>query len=613
MKRFESMAISNLSDNAGVTKNTASEQDPVNNEPMSIDEVIDITLVHCQNLPHSCDSYVSQIKELRNRLARGQLHLAVLGQFNRGKSTFINALIRQKILPTSVLPVTSVPTFISYGEQMSCTVRFLKQKPDLVVKQSIAKIVETLTTYVAEENNPRNQFCVRDVQINCPSPILENGTVLIDTPGFGSTYVHNTRTALDSLVDCDAALFLLSADPPMTQTEVEFLKQVQQYVPRIFFILNKIDLLTNKKDVESVDHFIRQMLISRLGYSSDIKLFHVCAARAERASECNQKDTDWVAGNMETIKSEILEFMIREKYFTLSQALNDKLEDAFNGILSCLQNDIDDFKSPLDLLKKERQELSAQAENIKRSMEKELKLVQIEKTAILKFISEQFGTHKKDMETQVFAHLDNLLNNSSGNMKWIQGLAIAIGRYMTDHFSHLLVTLIAQINKPIRKAAALHSREYGNIADAVQKFVMGASRKAFFHEKLESMEIAIEESWKAQDISKTLDTRIVWTDYLRSRSSKNNHIRGKWESTIKESITQNFDSLDSHLKQIIEEIFDKIKTSMSEEYFFLSQDLDNVVKKKETAIEERLNKNDKPVESLQSMIDVFSKTKKQFC
>lgn len=579
-------------------------------EPLSIDELIDSALVHCERLPHSCDSYVLQIKELRNRLSRGQLHLAVLGQFNRGKSTFINALIKQKILPTSVLPVTSVPTYISYDDCLSCRVRFLNNKPDLVVKQSIDNIMATLTKFVAEENNPKNQYCVRDVQIGCPSPILQNGTMLIDTPGFGSTYVHNTRTALDALVDCDAALFLLSADPPMTQTEIEFLKQVQQYVPRIFFILNKIDLL-NGKDIEKVDHFIRQMLISRLEYSSDVKLFHVCAAKAEKASECSLENADWVAGNMEQIKSEILEFMIREKYFTLSQALNDKLKDAFDGIINSLHKDIDDFKSPLELLQKESHELSSQFETIKKSMEKELRLIGIEKDAVFKFISEKFSSHKEQMEKQVFAHLDNLLNNSSGSLAWIQGLATAVSAYITDSFSHLLVTMIAQVNKPVRKAASLHSREYENIADSVQKFVLGANRKSFFLEKLENMEIALEETWKAESLSGKLDIRFSWSDHLRNRQAKANRIRQKWDNTIKQSIGADFDALETHLKQIVEGVFEKLKSVLSEEYFFLSQDLDSMVEKKETAIKERLNRKDNPVESLQKLSAAFSRLKSE--
>jgi ribosome biogenesis GTPase A len=577
-------------------------------EPLSIDELIDNALAKCEGLPHYCNHYVAQIKELRNRLSTGRLHLAVLGQFNRGKSTFINALIKYKVLPTSVLPVTSVPTFISYDDSLSCKVRFLKDKPDLVVKQSIENITATLARYVAEENNPRNQFCVKDVHIGCPSAILQNGTMLIDTPGFGSTFVHNTRTALDTLVDCDAALFLLSADPPMTQTEIEFLKQVQQYVPRIFFILNKIDLLQGK-DIEKVDRFIRQMLISNLGYSSDVNLFHVCAAEAEKAIQNTPDETDWSAGNMEQIKTEILEFMVREKYFTLSQALNDKLKDAFEGIISSLQKDADEKKSPLELLKKEKDELAARFDEIRKNMEKDLKLIQIEKDAVIKYVNEKISSHKEQIEEQVFAHLDNLLADSSGGISWIQGLATATGTFIIDSFANLYLSMVARINKPVRKAALLHSKEYSAITDSVQGFVSGANRKSFLLEKLENIEIGTEESWKAGNVAQKLDTRFGWSDHLRSSQSKARRIRQRWDEIIKASIAAEFDSLESHLKEIVDRVFEKIKSLLSEEYFFLSQDLDNIVEKKEKAIKERINRKDNPVEMLEKMAADFLELK----
>lgn len=577
-------------------------------EPRSIDELVDSALVQCEELPHYCNHFVAQIKELRNRLSTGQLHLAVLGQFNRGKSTFINALIRQRILPTSVLPVTSVPTFISYDDSLSCKVRFLKNKPDLVVKQSIENITATLSKYVAEENNPRNQFCVKDVHIGCPSTILQNGTMLIDTPGFGSTYVHNTRTALDTLVDCDAALFLLSADPPMTQTEVEFLKQVQQYVPRIFFILNKIDLLRDK-DIEKVDRFIRQMLIDHLGYSSDVKLFHVCAAEAEKTTQNAQDDTDWSAGNMAQVKTEILEFMVREKYFTLSQALNDKLKDAFKGIITTLQKDIEEKKSPLELLQKEKIELYTRFDEIKKSMEKDLKLIQIEKDAVIKYVTEKISSHKEQMEQQVFDHLDNLLVDSSGGLSWIQGLATAIGSFIADSFANLYLSMIARINKPVRKAVLLHSKEYSTIADSVQGFISGANRKSFLLEKLENLEIGTEDSWKGGNVAQNLDTRFGWSDHLRSSQSKARRIRQKWDEIIKTSIAADFDSLETSLKDIVDEVFEKLKSLLSEEYFFLSQDLDKIVEKKEKAINERANRKDNSVEPLEKLIAAFSELK----
>ena len=62
------------------------------------------------------------LSDLGERLQQGRIHLAVLGQFKRGKSTFLNALLGETILPTAVIPLTAIPTFISHGEILRCSV-----------------------------------------------------------------------------------------------------------------------------------------------------------------------------------------------------------------------------------------------------------------------------------------------------------------------------------------------------------------------------------------------------------------------------------------------------------------------------------------------------------
>ena len=93
--------------------------------------------------------------------------------------------------------------------------------------------------FVTEEGNPKNRLGVEEVEILHPAPILQHGVVLIDTPGVGSTFTHNTRSTLNFLPQCDAALFVVSADPPLTEVETEFLKVVKSKVERLFSFSTK--------------------------------------------------------------------------------------------------------------------------------------------------------------------------------------------------------------------------------------------------------------------------------------------------------------------------------------------------------------------------------------
>ena len=173
-------------------------------------------------------SSYNKLEALRLRLDQGRLHLAVLGQFKRGKSTFLNALLGEPVLPTSVIPLTSVPTFIQEGPSRKARVLFQNEQPVQEFSTTdAAEISNFLAKFVTEAGNPKNHLRVSQVELFHPADILRNGVVFIDTPGIGSTLRHNTEATLNFLPQCDAALFLVSADPPITEVEIEFLKRVR--------------------------------------------------------------------------------------------------------------------------------------------------------------------------------------------------------------------------------------------------------------------------------------------------------------------------------------------------------------------------------------------------
>jgi ribosome biogenesis GTPase A len=128
-----------------------------------------------------------KLLSLEKKLASNELHLAVLGQMKRGKSSFINALLGAEVLPTGVLPVTAAITEIKYGPAPCAAILHTTGQREEVG-------MSTLADYITEAGNPGNKRQVASVEIAYPSPFLESGMVIIDTPGIGSTHAHNTRT-----------------------------------------------------------------------------------------------------------------------------------------------------------------------------------------------------------------------------------------------------------------------------------------------------------------------------------------------------------------------------------------------------------------------------------
>jgi ribosome biogenesis GTPase A len=218
----------------------------------------------------SNDSLHEKLLSLERKLASNQLHLAVLGQMKRGKSSFINALMGADILPTGVLPVTAVITEIKYGVVPEAVILYstgAREQVDL----------GTLADYITESGNPGNKRQVASVELAYPSPFLESGIILIDTPGIGSTRAHNTRTTEGYLEQVDAGIVVLSVDPPITEVESHFIRNVKEEIPKLFFVLNKIDA-ASVDEVSHISGFLEEEL-SRLQIVSP-EIFRLSALRA---------------------------------------------------------------------------------------------------------------------------------------------------------------------------------------------------------------------------------------------------------------------------------------------------------------------------------------------
>jgi small GTP-binding protein len=209
-------------------------------------------------------------EELREKVQNNVFNLVVLGQFKRGKTTLINALLGAEILPTAVVPLTSIATILKYGEEIKITVYFNDGKVTEIKP-------ENLPEYVTEKGNPKNQKDVQEVVITYPSSYLKDGVRLIDTPGVGSVYEHNTDVAYQYLPKSDAALFLLSVDQPVSKAELDFLKDVREYSNKIFFMQNKADYVDDEDLKESIA-FSKKVIEECMGY--EVKIFPLSAKLA---------------------------------------------------------------------------------------------------------------------------------------------------------------------------------------------------------------------------------------------------------------------------------------------------------------------------------------------
>ena len=215
------------------------------------------------------EQVAADARSVAERVSEGRFYVACIGQFKRGKSSVLNALVGDSVLPTGVVPVTAVPTIVRYGSHATARVRFEAGGWTEIP----VKIVDE---YVSEEKNPENAKHVAALEIFVPSPLLATGMCFVDTPGLGSVFTGNTAATQAFIPHIDAALVVIGADPPLAGEELVLVEAVAGHVQDLIIALNKADRTTDTERAAAVA-FARRQLEKRLQHPVQ-PFFEVSAA-----------------------------------------------------------------------------------------------------------------------------------------------------------------------------------------------------------------------------------------------------------------------------------------------------------------------------------------------
>jgi len=171
--------------------------------------------------------------------------VVVLGEFNHGKSTFINALLGAAVLPTGITPTTALLTHISHGAKSQATA-----VTESGERRPIA--ASSLTDWLTVEGKQGEG--VHHVEITHPAPLLENHLTIVDTPGVNDINEQRAEITYGYLPRADAAIFLLDSTQILTASERQFLEEriLRSTRDRLLFVVAKADLLDEKELAETL-------------------------------------------------------------------------------------------------------------------------------------------------------------------------------------------------------------------------------------------------------------------------------------------------------------------------------------------------------------------------
>ena len=433
--------------------------------PENLADILKTERYHFEQRDARYSLHAQRLDELEKRLSQGRFHLAVLGQVKRGKSTLLNALLGEDVLPTSVIPLTAIPTFIQYGEQRLLRVRYNDNRPDSVLKGEPTQwLNKQLMGFVTEDANPRNEKGVLQVEITHPAEILRD-VVLIDTPGIGSTYRHNTEATMNFLPQCDAALFLVSADPPITEVEVAFLKEIKSRVTRLFFVLNKVDYLT-ESECETALGFYRTILTRDAGINPDTQIFTISARKGLLAKESGDTQ-QWVESGLSDVFDHLIAFLAHEKNRVLKEAIGRKALDVFNDVQLQIELEIKALELPLTHLE------SQLALFDKKIAETEQQRVHAQDilTGDQNRVHEQLETYIKNLRAPIREKLTSIADTAIAASPYNpeQAAKQAVADAVPGWFEHELGTVSAKMEGEITALLKNHEQRADELIESIRK------------------------------------------------------------------------------------------------------------------------------------------------
>lgn len=256
--------------------------------------------------------------------------LVIVGEFNSGKSAFINALLGNRFLPEGVTPTTSQIHILRYGAEPG---REVQEEGVLAV------------TY--------------------PAGFLEEINI-VDTPGTNAIIRSHEQLTQNFVPRSDLVIFVTSVDRPFTESERAFMEQIRQWGKKVVMILNKIDLIDDQEVTHVVD-YIRQNALTLLGFAPEILPVSArLALRAKLSQDGAEREALWAESRFQAVETYVLKTLDEKSRVQLKlqnplgvgERLTGRYLDLARGRLDLLAKDvsaIDNIERQLEIYRQDMQ------------------------------------------------------------------------------------------------------------------------------------------------------------------------------------------------------------------------------------------------------------------
>jgi len=457
----------------------------------------------------SLERNIEDITLASKNLRKGVFRLLVLGDMKRGKSTFLNALIGENLLPSDVNPCTAVLTILRYGPEKKVTIHFNDGKiPQQLDFQSF-KYKYTIDPAEAKKLEQEKKQAFPDVDyavVEYPLALLEKGIEIVDSPGLNDTEARN-ELSLGYVNNCHAILFVMRASQPCTLGERRYLENyIKGRGLSVFFLINAWDQVKESlidpddtEELKAAEDRLRQVFKANLAdycYVDgqdiyDERVFELSSIQALRRRLKNPQ-ADLSGTGFPEFMGAINTFLTRERAIaelrqvrTLARQACNHTREAIDRRIPLLDQDVEELKKRIESVEPEFNKLTG----IRDQFQKEI--INTRDTQA-RGISESFRSYVLNLgntfESDFLRYQPelNLLDFLSSGKREAFNAALqkAFEQYITDKSAAWTLTAEKDIDtafKNLSRSAAQYGASYNKITDEITKKLTGKEVKVNAH------------------------------------------------------------------------------------------------------------------------------------
>ncbi|NEQ53469.1 MAG: dynamin, partial [Leptolyngbya sp. SIO3F4] len=430
--------------------------------------------------------HIRTLKSTAEQLQQGTYRIVVLGEMKRGKSTLINALIGETLLPSDVNPCTALLSLLRHGPERQVTLHFNDGRSPKTIDFDTFRNDYTIDPDEARQLETNAFPDISHVVIEYPAPLLASGLEIVDTPGLNDTEARNQQV-LSYLNEAQAAVFVMDAIQPMTLDEQRYLRNyVQSRELECFYIINgwdriKVGLVNPEDTAALAEAEQRQRQVFTQSLPKGATWFEVSALTALRQQ---RKGEPLTGSGVDTFLESLEAFLTQQRGQAELQRAAKLAHRAYSAVQETVARRIPLLDEDLSELQQRVASVESEFGKLEKIRDSYRQLIRVRCDRTAKAIADSFKTYilklEETFETDFVASQPDLdfldFLDEDTRDDFYREFKRAFERYINDRLAAWEFTAkqkIGQSFDELNESAADYQVAYAEVVEVIHEKMMG--------------------------------------------------------------------------------------------------------------------------------------------